>query len=596
MSRSTDPDLEFSATEDFSLSLWYKSDSADNPAATEYLLANGGPAGSAGYAIYANTSGNLCFGIDDDASWGPDVASCTTADVYDNTWHHVTAVRNVSQDKTFIYLDARERDSDTDSTTATLDSNATFFIGDMDIDNAGSGEEFAGDIDEIKVFRLALTPEQVKTDFNRGQAIVYGALSTTSTGTVPSDSYSREFCVPGDTSTCNPPLGEWKFEEGSGATANDTSGNGATGTATGTTIVNGKVGKAREFTASDNVSATITDPGNTNTVEAWIFPTTSAVSKTIITASKLTTDSSSRPVYGACTGTALTLNQWTHIIAVSAGAGSCTIYQNGLQTANSTTGVTFGTTVNIGATSFLGKIDDVKIFDEARTNSQAAWDYNRGKPLGHWKLNEGQGTTAGDSSGNGFTGTLTNSPTWGTGKYNSGVTFGNSNNHIAVGDQSALELTTFTISAWFNRSGTCGSFTECGVIGKGGGGNIGYDLIVDNAEGPYKAALFIRDDQQRVYGTSTINTDQWYHLAASIDGTTVKVYVNGKLEKSVSQTSTPVFTTESFTIGNRSGLMQPAEGTVDDARVYNYALTDYQIKTLYNQDSAIRYGPITGTP
>jgi hypothetical protein len=38
------------------------------------------------------------------------------------------------------------------------------------------------------------------------------------------------------------------------------------------------------------------------------------------------------------------------------------------------------------------------------------------------------------------------------------------------------------------------------------------------------------------------------------------------------------------------------KGQIDDVRIYNYALTPDQIKTLYNGGGALRFGPITGTP
>jgi hypothetical protein len=37
-------------------------------------------------------------------------------------------------------------------------------------------------------------------------------------------------------------------------------------------------------------------------------------------------------------------------------------------------------------------------------------------------------------------------------------------------------------------------------------------------------------------------------------------------------------------------------GQLDDLRVYNYTLTTAQIRTLYNQDAAVRFGPLTGSP
>jgi hypothetical protein len=43
--------------------------------------------------------------------------------------------------------------------------------------------------------------------------------------------------------------------------------------------------------------------------------------------------------------------------------------------------------------------------------------------VGHWKFDEGSGITAGDSSGNNNTGTLTNGPTWTTGKLGGALSF-----------------------------------------------------------------------------------------------------------------------------------------------------------------------------
>ena len=102
VSRADDPDFDISATDDYSVSLWFKSDSATNPSATEYLF-NKANATTAGYAVYVNTSGQICFGIDDDTTWNPDIASCTTDDYYDAKWHNFGAIRDYSQtDKTHM--------------------------------------------------------------------------------------------------------------------------------------------------------------------------------------------------------------------------------------------------------------------------------------------------------------------------------------------------------------------------------------------------------------------------------------------------------------------------------------------------------------
>ena len=67
------------------------------------------------------------------------------------------------------------------------------------------------------------------------------------------------------------------FDETSGATAHDLSGNGNTGTATGTTIIDGVFGKARSFNGtSDDVQVPYDasfGATNVGTIEIWVYPT-----------------------------------------------------------------------------------------------------------------------------------------------------------------------------------------------------------------------------------------------------------------------------------------------------------------------------------
>jgi hypothetical protein len=38
------------------------------------------------------------------------------------------------------------------------------------------------------------------------------------------------------------------------------------------------------------------------------------------------------------------------------------------------------------------------------------------------------------------------------------------------------------------------------------------------------------------------------------------------------------------------------DGQLDDVTLFNYALSPAQIKVLYNQNPAVRFAPVTGTP
>jgi len=434
-SRTNDADLDFSATEDFTISTWIKSDSATNPAnGTEYILATTTGNTDAGYAIYANTDGTICFGIDDDATWGPDVASCTTSDYYDGNWHHVTAVRNVTLDKTYIYIDSLEKDSDTDTTTATLDGDNVFYLGDFDgDDNATSGiEEFAGDIDETKIFRSALTANQVKLLYSQSSAAVWGAASTDSSGNA-SWSSTDSYCPPGQGSACVGPVLEWKLDENTGTTSVfDTSGNGYTGSLQGAMTENnwvkGKYGSGLNFDGTDDYvkNSTRIISGYPFTLEGWI-KTTGTNNGAIVA---LTDSASSRVTYRIQTsdssntvryrlddgtntaGTGATTNtdddNWHYIVGVFDGT-TAKVYVDGVleiyhtpSYPSYTAGVN---TVSIGGEdhtvdgSFINKhIDHARVYDYARTPAQVAWSFNRGAPIAHYQLDECSGASANNSS------------------------------------------------------------------------------------------------------------------------------------------------------------------------------------------------------
>src|SRR5690606_14563129 len=170
----------------------------------------------------------ICFGIDDDTTWNPDIAACSSEDFYDGNWHHLLAMRDATAtDKIYLYIDGMIKGSTADSTTATLENDLSFYIGDRD--GTDNGDEFTGDIDEMKIYRTILTPQQILTEMNQGKTVSLGANSTTATNTID-NSKSRDYCVPGDSDTCTAPIGEWTLDEETGSTAYDTSGNNNNGT------------------------------------------------------------------------------------------------------------------------------------------------------------------------------------------------------------------------------------------------------------------------------------------------------------------------------------------------------------------------------
>ena len=144
-------------------------------------------------------------------------------------------------------------------------------------------------------------------------------------------------------------------------------------------------------------------------------------------------DGSNGNDYVQTTGVVLTAGVPTHLVGVYDDS-ELAIYVNGvLNNTFAYSGGVFNSSgdLTVGASSdglqpWNGMIGEVRVYDTALTGSQVAQIYNSGAGLatagsasaylvGWWKLNEGSGSTAYDSSGNGDNGTLVNSPTWAAG-------------------------------------------------------------------------------------------------------------------------------------------------------------------------------------
>ena len=69
--------------------------------------------------------------------------------------------------------------------------------------------------------------------------------------------------------------------------------------------------------------------------------------------------------------------------------------------------------------------------------------------VGHWAFDEGQGTIAYDSSGNGHHGTLHGDPQWGVGKINGALELDGDGDYVEVPDHESSRLwERFTLAAW----------------------------------------------------------------------------------------------------------------------------------------------------
>jgi RHS repeat-associated protein len=200
---------------------------------------------------------------------------------------------------------------------------------------------------------------------------------------------------------------------------------------------------------------------------------------------------------------------------------------------------------------------------------------------GNWKFDENSGTTAGDSSGNNNTGTLTLGATWTTGQSGTAANFDGVDDYVQVGAQSSLALTNAgTLSAW--------------IYPTGAGSLATYGGIIINKEGEYELARFQDGTIQWAFantnpGWGWINTgyvaplNQWTHVAVTYDNGVVKTYINGTLFHTYSGSGAigDYYPSQNdFRIGGRQFMSHNFQGRIDEVRVYNRALSASEVTAL----------------
>jgi len=196
-----------------------------------------------------------------------------------------------------------------------------------------------------------------------------------------------------------------------------------------------------------------------------------------------------------------------------------------------------------------------------------------------YSFDEGTGSTVADGSGNGNNGTISGASWTTSGKYGSGLMFDGTGARVTAADAASLHLTTrMTLEAWVNPAAVSNTWRD--VIYKEND-NYFLEATSDNNDVPAGGGTIGGADAV-AYGTAPLATNTWTHLAVTYDGATLRLYVNGAQVSSQAQTGNIATSTNPLQIGGDSINGQYFQGTIDEVRVYNRALTAAQIQTDMN--------------
>ena len=313
--------------------------------------------------------------------------------------------------------------------------------------------------------------------------------------------------------------------------------------------------------------------------------------------------------------------KWHHL-EITADGTAIKLYLDGIledsatYTGSSTTGVLYVASNATPGSYFGGLIDDVRIYNYARTPDEVRLDYNAGfaarfGPLsdcesdpgacmdlglvGYWSFDEGAGATTYDGSGNNNHGELkpsaTNHPAWTTGKVGGALQFDGVDDCIELGVTNNLWVSNdFTIEAWIYFKDASSQRIFYGFRGH----RVFFSVYPTLPS--IRLGYIDEDDVWRgITGIKTLSQDTWYHVVAVKSSTTgAKLYVNGELDKSDSNLTKGAklwVNTAVIGCGYGSGTAPDYyyffDGLIDELRVYKRVLSAEEIRYHYN-----RGGPI----
>jgi len=501
-------------------------------------------------------------------------------------WHHYALTYDGSNQK--LYIDGIL--ATTTSKTGSINANST---------NLRIGEYFNGFIDEVHIYNRALSAGEIKALY---------------------ESYDP---APRVSDLQKGLIGHWILD-GNAKDSTPYGNNGTIYEASSTADRKGKANGALSFDGSNdyvNVGANISLGTGPFTFSAWYKGTEAGDWKGIVGGTNGGSTGFAINIHGgkiqswvnnnADSGSIVVNNNVWHHAVITRNGTTGQIFVDGVQDGGNFT--TDGGNVNVGqnwwiggwgSTSYLAKglIDEVRIWNRALSADEIKALYESYDPaprisdlqkglVGYWTL-DGH---AKDSTPYSNHGTIYEASSTADRKGQAGkaLSFDGSNDYVSLPNDivlvSTIRLNGVSYSAWIK---TNNNTIEQRIVGQQissgysdySSGGLGIDT-----SGFAKMRAYSDSDPAGYVGTTgttQLQTDTWYHILGTYDPTDkkIRIYVNGVLEGTPASIGvfSRLFVNEVNRIGKKEHVTPYyTNGLIDEVRIYNRALSEAEIKALY---------------
>ncbi len=360
--------------------------------------------------------------------------------------------------------------------------------------------------------------------------------------------------------------------------------------------------------------------GSSYTKEAWVYATTLAGARNIISSLNtpfwinggilsagqagsysLVTDPGSFP-----------LNRWVHAaVTYDAATTTMRLYRDGILVSTNTSVPAYSSEnefigSHAGSASYLqGNVDEVRLWNTALTQQQikekmyTGPEVNATGLVAYYKCNDGAGSTLSNSCTNppGLNGNLQNSPTWVNSPVqfaSNAISFDGTNDFVTIPDDNTLDITTaITLEAWVYATKNTGVQN---VISKSSNStNTGY-IFPRTDNGWTSVVLYLHiGGGWRTLSAVYPSLNAWHHLAATYDGTMMRLYIDGVLAASQARTGAIATNNNVLALGNQTGFSEYFGGIADEFRIWNVARSQAEIQANMNKElnAAIETGLVS---
>jgi hypothetical protein len=311
------------------------------------------------------------------------------------------------------------------------------------------------------------------------------------------------------------------------------------------------------------------------------------------------------------TSTTPTIGTWYHY-ALTVSPTTFTVYINGAQNG---TPVSVGNafTLNtmylarsgqINALAGINSVDDLRIYQSALTSAQVQSVYSsQGAPAPSpamplpryaWDFD---GTTTDYVSGVAPT-TTNGSITYSSGKYNKAIYLNGSTSNVIYSSKLADMSASVgvTLSFWWNQTSALGGYLfDLSSVTTGG---VFRDRIYFFPTAGSAMSLIFQGTTG--WTSPTLTSGTWYNFTLVATNSYYSIYFNATLQQTITATFPAIDTYgRNASIGNLvNGSGTGPNGSIDDLRIFDRALTSAQVQSIYNQQgmpSRTAFSKVSGT-